>query len=217
MPGPSRPLRPLLSVALPVAVAVVLVCLALVNIASVRTWRGEPEDGVLWALEGTNVVAQEVARGSAGERAGVLPRDVLVIIDGQEIKTPRDVELSAARAGDRRVLGYVVTRQSAEQPISLALQSMPLTQFGLYYSLAVVGILSIIIGAAVRLRRPTDQATLHFFWLSVAFSARLRFTRAASSIISTISSGGPTSSRGSRCRRSSCISPWCFRTGPSRG
>ena len=52
----------------------------------------------------------------------------------------------------------------------------PLTQFGLYYSLAVVGILALIIGASVRLRRPADQATLHFFWLSVAFSGALTFT-----------------------------------------
>jgi PAS domain S-box-containing protein len=52
---------------------------------------------------------------------------------------------------------------------------MPLTQFGLYYSLAAVGILSIVIGAAVRLRRPADQATLHFFWLTVAFFGAFAF------------------------------------------
>src|SRR5262245_66443156 len=70
------PVRSLLSVALPVAITVAFVGLALVNIASVRAWRGEPEDGVLWqqAPNGT-LVARAVARGTAADRAGVHPGD----------------------------------------------------------------------------------------------------------------------------------------------
>jgi PAS domain S-box-containing protein len=48
-------------------------------------------------------------------------------------------------------------------------------RFGLYYPLAFVGILSLVVGASVRLRRPNDSATLHFFWLSVAFAGVLAF------------------------------------------
>jgi hypothetical protein len=59
MPRFPERFRPVLNIALPVAIAVVLVCLALVNIASVRTWRGEPEDGVLWQAVGANVVARK--------------------------------------------------------------------------------------------------------------------------------------------------------------
>jgi hypothetical protein len=82
-------------VALPVAVAAVLVSLAIINIAMVKTWRGG---------------------------------------------------LSAAAPS------------------------------GLYYSLALVGVLAIVVGASVRLRRPNDPATLHFFWLTVAFFGVLAFT-----------------------------------------
>jgi two-component system NtrC family sensor kinase len=39
----------------------------------------------------------------------------------------------------------------------------------LYFALAAVGIFSLLVGASVRLRRPDHQATLHFFWLTVAF------------------------------------------------
>ena len=35
---------------------------------------------------------------------------------------------------------------------------------------------TIVVGASVRLRRPHDQATLHFFWLTVAFFGALAFT-----------------------------------------
>ena len=61
-------------------------------------------------------------------------------------------------------------------PVSVALQPMPLVRSGLYYSLALVGILAIVVGASVRLRRPHDPATLHFFWLTVAFFGVLAFT-----------------------------------------
>ena len=41
---------------------------------------------------------------------------------------------------------------------------------------AAVGIFTLLVGAAVRARRPTDQATLHFFWLSVAFFGLFTFS-----------------------------------------
>ena len=47
---------------------------------------------------------------------------------------------------------------------------------GLYFSIALVGILAIGVGASVRLRRPDDPATLHFFWLTVSFMGVLSFT-----------------------------------------
>ncbi len=46
----------------------------------------------------------------------------------------------------------------------------------LYYLLASVGIFTLLVGAAVRARRPDDQATLHFFWLCVAFFGVLAFS-----------------------------------------
>jgi len=165
-----------LSVALPVAVAAVFVCLALIDIASVRTWRGEPEDGVFWQKQANGtLVAQDIAAQSAAAFAGVQPGDSLLTIDGQEIQDRADVEAAARAAGVGAVRTYVVERQSSQQPIALRLQPMPLTQFGLYYSLAAVGLLALVIGASVRLRRPADQATLHFFWLAVAFFGALAF------------------------------------------
>ena len=41
---------------------------------------------------------------------------------------------------------------------------------------ALVAIFTLLVGCAVRLRRPGDQASLHFFWLSVAFFGVFAFS-----------------------------------------
>src|SRR5262245_39838397 len=46
----------------------------------------------------------------------------------------------------------------------------------MYFVLAAVGLFTLLVGASVRLRRPRDQATLHFFWLCVAFFGVFTFS-----------------------------------------
>src|SRR5947208_14733076 len=46
----------------------------------------------------------------------------------------------------------------------------------MYYVLAAVGLFTLLVGASVRLRRPRYQATLHFFWLCVAFFGAFTFS-----------------------------------------
>ena len=46
----------------------------------------------------------------------------------------------------------------------------------MYYVLAAVGLFTLLVGASVRLKRPHDQATLHFFWLCVAFFGAFTFS-----------------------------------------
>jgi membrane-associated protease RseP (regulator of RpoE activity) len=175
MHAAARQLRPLFQVALPVAVAVVLVCLAVLNMALVKTWPGEAEDGVLWQSGSGTVVAAEVALGSAAYRAGIQKHDQLWQLDGKEIKNAADVEaiLHAASPGHR--LKYAITRDKVETPIVVELQPMPTLREGLYYSLALVGVLSIVVGSSVRLRRPNDTAALEFLWLTVALLGGLGF------------------------------------------
>ena len=158
------------------AVAAVFVCLAILNIAVVKTWRPELEDGVLWAQSGTDVIASEVADGLAAADAGLQAGDVLLRIRDKDIESLEDVRTALHRSQDGNPVPYVVVRRATELPLTLTLEPMPQVRSGLYYSLALVGILSIVVGASVRLRRPTDSATLHFFWLTVAFFGALAFT-----------------------------------------
>jgi PAS domain S-box-containing protein len=46
----------------------------------------------------------------------------------------------------------------------------------MYYVLALVGLFTLLVGASVRLKRPHDPATLHFYWLCVAFFGAFSFS-----------------------------------------
>jgi two-component system, NtrC family, sensor kinase len=162
------------------AVVVALLCLAVANIATRATWF-ELEDGVLWKMERGAVTAREIAEGSPAERAGIRAGDLLLGVRSGERQYPvlslNDlVEIfHAARRGD--TLTYDVSRLASNETLSVALEPIPSgSAQGLYFALAAVGIFALLVGASVRLRRPDHQATLHFFWLCIAFFAMLAFS-----------------------------------------
>ncbi|HUF48688.1 MAG TPA: ATP-binding protein [Vicinamibacterales bacterium] len=175
MSAATRVLRPFVSVGLPVAVSAVLITLAVVNIVLVKGWQHELEDGVLWGDDG-RVVALEVAPGGAGDRAGIAVGDALLRIDDREIASWLEAIDTLHQATPGRPLTYVVVRAGAAEPVEVIVVPVMRQPSSLYYSLALVGILSILVGASVRLRRPNDVSTLHFFWLTVAFFGVLAFT-----------------------------------------
>jgi hypothetical protein len=157
------------------AAVAVLLCLAVTNIYVRATW-SEMEDGVLWAPEAGSIAVREIAADSPAERAGLEPGDVLLAINQRPVETLDDVTASmhAAREGDAIV--YTVLRMRAQQMLTIQVAQIPAGARGLYYPLAAVGIFSLLVGAAVRFRRPDNQATLHFFWLSMAFFGVLAFS-----------------------------------------
>src|SRR5688572_11423101 len=161
--------------ALPVAVTLGLLALGLANVVS-RATSNEVEDGVLWVERAVGVVAAEVAQPSAASRAGVRPGDILLAIDNQPIDGRADVIALQHQAsiGDRHV--YTLLRLGSREVANVSLSAMPSGAGLYYYVLAAVGIFTLLVGAAVRARRPTDQATLHFFWLSVAFFGLFTFS-----------------------------------------
>ena len=157
-------------------VVAALLCLAALNIHQRWTW-SELEDGVLWELAaGGAVVASEVAPGTAAHRAGVRAGDILEMIDGAEIRDTGDVVRILHGAASGEPLAYTITRLDGPELLTIDVQPVPSSPLGLYMALASVGIFSLLVGASVRLRRPDHQATLHFFWLSVAFFGAMAFS-----------------------------------------
>src|SRR6185503_7678565 len=127
MNAAARQLRPLFQVGLPVAVAVVLVCLSVLNIALVKTWPGEADDGVLWqaVAPGAPVIAADVAPRSAAQHAGIQPHDVLWRLNNKDIANPKEVEAALHHAAPGQHFTYVISRQSVEHVLTVELQPLP--------------------------------------------------------------------------------------------
>jgi hypothetical protein len=163
------------SPALPVLVVAGLLCLGTANVVSVATWR-EVEDGVLWRSGVDGVVAAEVASGTAADRVGIRPGDVLLALDDRAVQEVGDVVEVLHRAGRGATVRYTVLRLGTREVVTVPLAPVPGGAGALYYVLAAVGAFTLLVGGAVRLRRPHDPATLHFLWLAVAFFGVFTFS-----------------------------------------
>src|SRR5437879_5336997 len=155
-------------------VAVALVALGIANVAMYSRWH-EVEDGVLWGSRAEGVTAVDIARGSAAATAGIQHGDVLIAINGSPIETPADVVEYQHRSGEGTRLAYSLLRLGTRQALDVSLTPTPRGS-PMYFVLAAVGVFTLLVGASVRLRRPRDQATLHFFWLCVAFYGWFTFS-----------------------------------------
>jgi PAS domain S-box-containing protein len=161
---------------LPVVVVSALLCLGIANITARATWH-EVEDGVLWSSGPDGAVVDEIAEGSPADRVGLLRGDLLLAIDDRPIQSADDVLDVLHDAGtDRRTLRYTILRLGTREVLDLRLAPVPNGPGALYFVLAAVGVFTLLVGGAVRLRRPRDPATLHFFWLSVAFFGVFTFS-----------------------------------------
>ena len=160
---------------LPVAVVAGLLCLGLANVAALATWR-DVEDGVLWTERADGVVAAEIAPNTPASAVGLKPGDLLLAIDDQPVERVGDVGRALRREDAGSTLRYTVLRLGSREVVDVRIAPIPNASGALYFLLAAVGIFTLIIGGVVRLRRPRDPATLHFFWLSVAFFGLFTFS-----------------------------------------
>jgi two-component system NtrC family sensor kinase len=157
-----------------VSVVLVLIALGVANVALYSRWN-EVEDGVLWDGRPEGVTAIDVLEGSAGAAAGIQPGDVLLAVNGSAVQAPADVVEYQHRSHEGTRLSYTLLRLGTQQALQVSLT--PATRGGsMYFVLAAVGLFTLLVGASVRLRRPRDQATLHFFWLCVAFFGVFTFS-----------------------------------------
>jgi len=157
-----------------VTVVALLVALGIANVAVYSRWH-EVEDGVLWSARSEGVTAADVATGTAAATAGIERGDVLLAVNGSPVQTPSDVVEYQHRGHAGTRLVYTLLRSGTRQPLELVLAPAPRGS-SMYFVLAAVGLFTLLVGGSVRLRRPRDQATLHFFWLCVAFFGVFTFS-----------------------------------------
>jgi len=155
-------------------VVIVLIGLGIANVAMRARWH-EVEDGVYWGARGEGVTAVEIVPGSAADSAGIERGDILLAVNGAPVQTPSDVVEYQHRGHEGTRLSYTLIRLGTRQAIEVALVSAN-RPASMYFVLAGVGLFTLLVGASVRLRRPRDQATLHFFWLCVAFFGAFTFS-----------------------------------------
>ena len=156
------------------AVVIVLFVLGAMNVYVRATWH-EVEDGVLWMTRAQGVTAAEIAEGTPAVKAGVHVGDVLLAIDGQPIDGRDDVVTAAHRSTAGTTLTYTLLRLGSREIVQVPLAPIPQGNSVLYFVLAAVGMFTLMVGASVRLRRPGDQSSLHFFWRTVAFFGTFTF------------------------------------------
>ena len=102
---------------------------------------------------------------------------MLLAIDGRPVESPADVVAVGARAPTTATpLTYTLLRLGTREIVQVRLAPIPQGNSVLYFVLAAVGIFTLMVGAWVRLRRPGDQSSLHFFWLTVAFFGVFTFS-----------------------------------------
>jgi two-component system, NtrC family, sensor kinase len=153
----------------------VLLCFGALNIAVRATWH-KLEDGVFWQARPEGVVAGDVAARSAAMAAGIRPGDVLIAVDGTPVESPETVERAVRQSKGSDRIAYTVLRLGQHQMLTLQVAQAPGGNARLYFVLAAIGIFTLLVGASVRLRRRHDAATLHFFWLCLAFFGTLTFS-----------------------------------------
>src|SRR5688500_13931393 len=121
------------------------------------------------------VTAADVAARSGAMAAGIRPGDLLVAINGASIETVDEVHHALGSATRSDPLSYTVLRLGEQQMLNVEVAPIPGNPT-LYVVGAAIGIFTLLVGASVRLRRPNDPATLHFFWLCLAFFGTLTFS-----------------------------------------
>jgi PAS domain S-box-containing protein len=145
-----------------------LASLGLANLYLKATWRFM-DDGVLWQDTVRGVVASRLSQGGAARHAGIEPGDRLLAIDGRQILRADDVaRLLQTVAPEGRTL-VTVARGAERLTLPMSARRERPARLSLYYYLAAVGFLSLVVGAIVLWRKPKDRLAIHLFSVCALF------------------------------------------------
>ncbi|MEJ2007331.1 MAG: PAS domain S-box protein, partial [Acidobacteriota bacterium] len=142
-------------------VSVALVIFAIINFQQRRIYQ-LPTDGVSWVTTPDGLEAWSLARNSPGQRAGIQTGDILESINGRPVKTTVEAERDIFETGVWSRVTYELVRGGESYATTVILAPQDASR-SLHDYLEVVGLLYLIIGAFVFLRRWSAAKSLHFY------------------------------------------------------
>ena len=119
-----------------------------------------PYDGVWWVENGDHLQAQWVDVNGPGEKAGVKHGDLLVAVDGRDVKNVGSLEHQMYRSGVWSKTTYSLVRQGI--PVEAPLILVPADR-SLYTAERLIALVYLGIGVYVLLRRWTAPKSTHFY------------------------------------------------------
>jgi two-component system NtrC family sensor kinase len=157
------------------AFVAILVAFGARNLHLKATW-GFMDDGVLWQDTPRGPVANELSETGPGRRAGLERGDRLLAIDGRAVASADEAAGQiTSRRPEEQVL-YLIERGAERRALPISIRWKRPTRLSLYYYLAAVGFLSLMVGTIVLWRRPQDRLALHLFALSTLFYLSYTFS-----------------------------------------
>jgi len=144
----------------------VLLSLGILNLQQQSSYQ-VPEDGVSWADSADGVKAWIVSADGPGYRAGIREGDLLSAVNGVAIHRGSDAAREVFRSGVWSRLVYDLVRQGDKFRVTLV--TVPQSRSNpVRHLLDLVGLLYLVIGAFILLRRWTSRYSLHFYLFCLA-------------------------------------------------
>jgi len=144
----------------------VLVLLGILNLQQ-RSRYQIPEDGVSWVDSANGVKAWIVSVDGPGYRAGIREGDLLSAVNGVTVHNASEVTQEVFRSGVWSKLAYDLVRQGDKFRATLV--TVPQSRSNpVRHLLDLVGLLYLVIGAFILLRRWTSRYSLHFYLFCLA-------------------------------------------------
>jgi PAS domain S-box-containing protein len=163
------------AVLLAVATAALLV-LSVLNLMDERHY-DRPDDGIWWREASGGLIAERVISDMPGQRAGIQPNDLLTAVNEAPVSRIADQVRSLYRAGSYGQVDYSITR--AGIPLETPVKVIPVpVDRSLQLGMRVIGLIYLVIGLYVLLRRWGAPRSTHFYlFCLVSFALyALKFT-----------------------------------------
>jgi two-component system NtrC family sensor kinase len=135
-----------------------LFLLAILNLLQQQQFQ-QPDDGVWWHEASGGLQAERVLPSSPGERAGILPGDLLTAVNNQPVIRIADLDRSLS---PYEQVDYTITRDGISLDTPVKVIPVPLDR-SLSMGLRVIGFIYLVIGFYVLFRRWGAPRSTHFY------------------------------------------------------